>query len=328
MRPGPFRTFAAAVLCVGVMAAPTPSLAAAEAPLRVLATTGMLADVARNVGGDCAEVDALIGPGLDPHLYQATASDVRRLQGAELIVFHGHGLEGQLGNVLDRLGESRPVRAVGPAAVPPAELIPVEDIYGIDPHLWMEVRLWAMTAPVIAEAIAEQRPECAPALRERAARFGDELAALHDWVGEAVASIPQDQRVLVTAHDAFGYYARAYGLRVAAVQGLSTESEASVADIRAVAETVAEAGVPAVFVETTINPRTVEAMIEAARAAGHEVRIGGTLYSDAMGEAGTPGGTYIGMIRANTVAIVEGLGGRLPPWPVALSGWAARWGLE
>lgn len=325
MRPSLVRVLAGLALSAGLATAPLA--ARAEAPLRVLATTGMLADVARNVGGDCAEVGALIGPGLDPHLYQATASDVRRLQQAELILFHGHGLEGQLGSVLNRLGETRPVQAVGPVAVPPAELIAVADLYGIDPHLWMEVRLWAMTAPVIAETIGALRPDCAT-LDERTARYRGELDALHAWVGEAVNSIPEGQRVLVTAHDAFGYYARAYGLRVAAVQGLSTESEASVADIRAVAETVAAAGVPAVFVETTINPRTVEAMLEAVRAAGQDARIGGTLFSDAMGETGTPEGTYIGMIRANTIAIVEGLGGRLPPWPEALSDWAARWGLE
>lgn len=312
---------------LALAAAPVPSRAA-EAPLRVLATTGMLADVARNVGGDCVEAEALIGPGLDPHLYQATASDVRRLQRAELILFHGHGLEGQLGAVLDRLGESRPVRAIGPAAVPTAELIPVAGLYGIDPHLWMDVRIWAMTVPVIAAILADLRPDCSAALAGRASRYGAELAALHDWVARAVASIPEGRRVLVTAHDAFGYYARAYGLRVAAVQGLSTESEASVADIRDVAEAVVAAGVPAVFVETTINPRTIAAMLEAVRAAGREARIGGTLFSDAMGEAGTPEGTYIGMLRANTIAIVAGLGGQVPPLPEALAGWAAHWGLE
>jgi manganese/zinc/iron transport system substrate-binding protein len=300
----------------------------AETPLNLLATVGMVGDVAANVAGDCATVSVLVGEGADPHLYQPRASDVARLQSAELILHVGFGLEGQLGSVLARLEQSRPVIAVGPAGVAATELLAVDDMEGVDPHLWMDPGLWSGIVPVIAAAVAGARPACAAAVAARAEAHAAELAALDRWMVDSVATIPDERRILVTAHDAFGYFARATGLRVAAIQGLSTEAEASVADIGDVARQVAAERVPAVFVESTINPRTVQAMIEAVAAQGHSVAIGGTLLSDAMGAAGTPEGTYIGMIHANTVAIVTALGGTPLPLPPALSAWASRWGLS
>jgi manganese/zinc/iron transport system substrate-binding protein len=227
--------------------------------------------------------------------------------------------------VLKRFSEIKPTVAVSPSSIEPADLISVQDVYGIDPHLWMDAGLWARIAPTIAATLGELRPDCADEIDARAERYAEQLAALHQWVKESVASIPEEQRVLVTAHDAFGYYGRAYGIEVAGIQGISTEAEASVADIRETAATVAELGVPAVFVESTINPRTIQAVIDAARQRGHEVEIGGQLYSDAMGEAGSVGGTYIGMIYENTKSIVEALGGTLPAFPDALRSWADEW---
>lgn len=293
----------------------------------MVTTIGMIADVASEVGGECVEVEALIGPGLDPHLYQATASDVERLQKADAILYAGFGLEGQLADVLERFGELRPTLAVSPAAVPEEQLIAIEGYGGVDPHLWMDPALWALTVPAIAEFLGELAPDCAPAIEERAMSYQGMAEALAEWVDEAISSIPEEQRVLVTAHDAFGYYSRAYGLEQMGIQGISTESEASVADIRQTADAVAASGVPAIFVETTINPRTVEAVIEAAGQRGHRVAAGGSLYSDAMGEPGTPGGTYLGMIYENTRTITEALGGTVPPLPVELAGWAATWDL-
>lgn len=310
-------------LAAGVALLLAQPAAAEEAPLRVLATIGMVADVAREVGGDCVAVEALVGPGSDPHLYQPTASDVRRLDGAELILRSGYGLEGQLGAVLERFGRSTPVVAVAEAAHPPEALIAHAGV--VDPHIWMDAALWAGTVPVVAEAIAAERPACAAAAAERAQAYRGTLLALHDWVGESVATIPEGRRVLVTAHDAFEYYGAAYGLDVVAVQGISTQAEASVADIRATASAVVEAGVPAVFVETTINPRTIEALVAAVASEGHAVEIGGALFSDAMGAEGTAVGTYIGMIHANTETIVGALGGTPAPLPEALDGWAAEW---
>ena len=314
----------AALALLALFAAPLPGWAA---PPQAVATVGMIGDVAANVAGDCVAIDTLMGPGVDPHLYQAKASDVRAFERADVILFAGYSLEGQLGKVLDRLGRKKPTVAVAPASIDPGDLITVQDIYGIDPHLWMDVSLWSRIAPTVAETFAEVAPGCAEDMQRRARTYREQLGALHDWIARSVASIPAGQRVLVTAHDAFAYYGRAYGIEVEGIQGISTESEAGIADIRRMVDIVVARGVPAVFIESTINPRTIQAVIDGARERGHEVVIGGELFSDAMGEDGTPEGTYIGMLRANTLAIVAALGGEPAPWPEALAGWARRWGL-
>src|SRR5690554_1422691 len=284
-------------LSMGIAATAAGGAAAGEGP-QIVATTGMIADVAAEVAGDCGEVRPLMGPGTDPHLYRPTSSDIRALRQADGILFSGYGLEGQLGEVLARLSDGTSTLAVAEAAVPQAEVLSADGLHGVDPHLWMDVRLWSMTVPVVAEFVAGLAPDC-EGIAERADGYAELLDALHLWVGEAVAAIPEDARALVTAHDAFAYYARAYGIEEIAIQGISTEAEASISDISGAAALVAERRIPAVFIETTINPRTVEALIAAARDAGHEVRVGGELYADAMGEAGTLAGTYPGMIVEN-----------------------------
>lgn len=309
-----------------VLAAAGGSAAPAQdRPVEVAATVGMIADVAQTVGGPCADVTAIMGPGVDPHLYQPSAGDVSTFRDADVILFAGYSLEGQLGDVLERFSETTPTVAVGPSSIDPGDLITVQDIYGIDPHLWMDASLWAQTVPTIAATLAELAPGCADAIAGRAEAYAAQLDALHAWVAESIATIPEDQRILVTAHDAFAYYGRAYGIEVAGIQGISTESEAGVADIREMAQTVAERRVPAVFIESTINPRTIQAVIDAAAERGHQVSIGGELLSDAMGEPGTAAGTYIGMIHGNTVTIAEALGGAPPPLPPALDAWAEQW---
>lgn len=326
LRVGARRTAAIAVLAVA--AALAPAAAAQSRPAHVVATVGMIGDVAAEIAGECAEVTVLMGPGVDPHLYQATSGDVRELSRADLILYGGLSLEGQLGEVLDRFGTRTPTLAVSEAGVAPADRIRTSGAYGVDPHVWMDVSLWSGTIDPITDALAEVVPDCADALRARADRYRSQFEALHAWVERASATVPEDHRVLVTAHDAFEYFGRAYGFDVVGVQGVSTESEASVADIRATAETISSAGVPAVFVETTINPRTVEAVLAAAERLGSAAELGGSLYADAMGEPGTPDGTYLGMLRANTVAIVAALGGEVPPLPPGLAPWAERFGLE
>lgn len=302
-----------------------PLISANEPPLNVVTTIGMIADVAQEVGGQCVEVEAMMGPGVDPHLYQANASDVAVLREAEQILYAGYSLEGQLGEVLDNFSHNTPTLAVGPSAIDPAELITSQDIYGIDPHLWMDVSLWAQTVPALSEAFVAARPECQASIEANAAAYQAQLNALHAWVADSIESIPERRRILVTAHDAFGYYGRAYGIEVEGIQGISTETETGIADIRSMADVVVEREVPAIFVESTINPRTVQAVIDAASQRGHEVAIGGELYSDAMGDANTADGTYIGMIYANTQHIVDALGGTLAPLPEALSKWTERW---
>ena len=303
--------------------------AAEEPPLRVLATVGMIADVAQNVAGDCAEVTALLGAGSDPHRYRPTAADVTKLAQAELIFYVDPALETRLAEVLAGFADRTPTIGLARAAFGPLDLLDDPDAPGaLDPHLWMDVSRWARIAPVIAEAIAAQRPACAEQLDANVEGYLAQLDALHGWVGAAIASIPQGQRLLVTAHDAFEYFSDAYGIEASeAIEGISTEAEASIGDIRAVAAFVVERGVLAVFVETTVNPRTVEALVEEVRRQGHAVEIGGALFSDAMGAAGTPEGSYIGMIRANTLTITEALGGSAPPLPEALHGWADSHGI-
>jgi manganese/zinc/iron transport system substrate-binding protein len=313
------KTMAGAALLVAFL----PS--GASAGPKAVATVGMLADVAENVAGDCVVVETMMGPGTDPHLYKASAGDVRLLFGADAILYAGNNLEGQLGQVLGKLAERRLTKAVAEAAVPADRLLAFAGGHYPDPHVWMDVSQWALTAPVIAEVLGELAPDCAGAMQARAGAYAAKLAALHDWVRASVATIPAEQRILVTAHDAFAYYGRAYGIEVAGIQGISTESEAGIADIRHIVDIVVARRVPAVFIESTINPRTIQAVIDAAAGRGHAVALGPQLYSDAMGAAGTAAGTYIGMIHANTRAIVTALGGR----PVALPGelvvWAERW---
>jgi len=321
--PTRYKALAASVFALSLAAAP----ATADEPLNAVTTVGMIADVVSNVGGACVDATALMGPGVDPHLYQATAKDVRTFQKADVIFYSGYHLEGQLGDVLERLAQRIDTVAVAEAAIPEDEIYHVENGSGLDPHVWMDPGLWARTVPVIADKLIEHRPDCAEAIEANAAAYGDQLAALDGWAASAIASIPENHRILVTAHDAFNYFGRAYGIEVAGIQGISTESEAGVADIRKMADTVAERGVPAVFVESTINPRTIQAVIDAASRQGHKIEIGAELYSDAMGEAGTAGGTYIGMIYENTANIARALGGTPPPLPEELAGWADRWNI-
>ena len=318
-----------AAIIAGCAAIPVPATAQ-DNPLNVLATVGMIADVAQNVAGACADVTTLIGPGTDPHYFSATPRDVDVLARADLIFFVDRTLEERLADVLENFRDRTPTLGLAGATFDIDALLEnPEDPGMLDPHLWMDVSRWAQIAPVIADSIAQLRPDCTEDMATHVAQYTAQLDALHIWVGDAIATIPEGQRLLVTAHDAFYYFADAYGVEASeAIEGISTASEASIGDIREVAAFVIERGVPAVFVETTINPRTIEALVAEVQAQGHEVSIGGELFSDAMGDTGTPEGTYIGMIRANTVTVTTALGGTLPDWPEVLQDWAQEWDIS
>ncbi len=259
------------------------------------------------VGGEHVEVTALMGPGVDPHLYKPTEGDVRLLGNADLIVYNGLHLEGKMTDVLVRLARSRPVVALA-EAVPEDALREPPEFDGLyDPHLWFDVSLWAMTPTVIARELAALDPAHQAEYAANAERVRDELLALDAWVTARIAEIPAPARVLVTAHDAFGYFGRRYGMDVVAIQGLSTVSEAGLGDVSRVVDVVIDRGVKAIFVESSVPRRSIQAVVDAVAAKGSKVTIGGELHSDALGAAGSPAGTYEGMVRANVDAIVEAL---------------------
>jgi len=277
------------------------------APLSVVATVGMVADLARGVGGDDVAVQGLMGPGVDPHLYKATSSDLIRLQRAEVILYSGLHLEGKMQETFQRLSKSgRRVRAVTDV-LPQERLIRVGRDGMVDPHVWFDVDLWARCADGVASELSAARPESADRFRQRAATVKEELKALHQWVLDRVASVPASRRILVTSHDAFGYFGKAYGFQVVALQGVSTVTEAGLADMAQLTDFIRSKGVPAVFVESSVSHASLERIRKDAG-----VKLGGELFSDAMG---TPGqqhggydlGTYQGMIRQNVDRIVEGL---------------------
>ena len=275
--------------------------------LTIVTTTGMIADLVKNIGADSVEVQALMGPGVDPHLYKATQGDLGRLQKAELIFYNGLHLEGKMGEVFEKLERIKKVVPVA-ARVDTAALLqnPVyKDAH--DPHIWFDVSLWLTTVEVVLQVLTEADRENAPLYVENAARYQKQLSALHEWVKQQIGSIPAKNRIMITAHDAFSYFGRAYGIEVRGLQGVSTLSEFGLKDRVDLVNYIVEKQIKAVFLETSVSEKNINAIIEGCRQKGHEVVIGGSLYSDAMGAAGTPEGTYIGMVKSNVNALVKSL---------------------
>ena len=278
---------------------------AGKYPIAALCTTGMVADVVRHVGGDHVEVSQLMGAGVDPHLYKASTADIDQLAAADIIFYSGLHLEGKMGDVFERMARRKPTFAIT-EEVPEQRILEVGDGQ-FDPHLWFDVSLWSETIGVVETALKQLDPPHAADYAQNANRYRDELAALHVECKERIATIPEDRRVLVTAHDAFNYFGRAYDMQVRAIQGISTESEAGVKEINDLVSFITERKIKAVFVETSVSDRNIKALVEGCQAQGHEVQIGGELFSDAMGAPGTPEGTYVGMVRHNIETIVSAL---------------------
>jgi len=272
---------------------------------RVLATTTVVADLVRQVAGDRAVVECLMAPGIDPHSYRPTPADADRLARADLVVASGLQLEGRLAALLERLGTRRPVLAVGDR-LPRERLLPVTDDL-FDPHVWFDAGLWSLCPPLVAEALAGIDPGGASEYRARATAHAAALVTLDSEIRGRIATIPQRRRVLVTAHDAFRYFGRAYGIEVVGVQGTSTESEAGLHDVNRLVELLVSRGIPAVFVETSVADRNVAALIEGARSRGQAVAIGGRLYSDSLGEPGSGADTLAAALTANVETIVGAL---------------------
>ena len=282
---------------------------AAGSPINVVATTSMIADLAREIGGEHVTVTGLMGPGVDPHLYQASAGDVSRMSQANVILYNGLHLEGKMTDVFEQMTK-RGIHAVAVAeeSIEQGELIDSPAFQGnYDPHVWFDVSLWSRVAATVAETLAEMEPAHAEAFEANLQSYQRELSELDDYVREALAALPEDRRVLITSHDAFGYFGRAYGVDVRGLQGISTATEAGTADVQALAEFVAERKIPALFVESSVSPKGIQAVREAVRSRGFEVAIGGTLFGDALGDTDTPAGSYTGMIRHNVDTIVSSL---------------------
>jgi len=275
--------------------------------LTVVTTTGQIGDTARIVGGDHVRVLSLMGPGTDPHLYVAGISDVDKLRSADVVFYNGLFLEAQMDAVLEQLAERQTVIAVS-AGIDPAELLPSAAYADeFDPHIWFDVRLWMQTVEQVRDTLMAVDPAHAADYEANAAAYLAELAELDAYVAAQAARVPEAQRVLITAHDAFNYFGRAYGFEVLGLQGISTASEAGTADVQNLADYIATARIPAIFIESSVPVRNVEAVQAAVRDRGFAVRIGGQLFSDAMGDADTPEGTYVGMVRYNIDTIVSAL---------------------
>ncbi len=282
-------------------------------PYTAAATVGMIADIVREVAGDHAKVEGIIGEGVDPHLYKPTRNDVITLSTADIVFYNGLMLEGKMGDVLVAVArKGKPVYAVTEAILDQGDYVMTDEAQHYDPHVWMDVQGWIKAVAVVVDALAELDPEHADEYQARAEAYAAELQKLDAYAREAIGSIPERQRVLVTAHDAFNYMGRAYGLDVRGIQGLSTESEAGVKDIEDLVSFLVEHQIPAVFVETSVADKNVRALVEGAKARGHDVVIGGELFSDAMGKPGTYEGTYIGMVDHNVTTITRALGGQVP----------------
>ena len=286
--------------------------AADNGPIHVVATTSIIADTASRIAGRHARIEALMGPGVDPHLYKASEGDVRRLSEADLILYNGLHLEGKMGDVLTRLARNRPVVAVTEEI--PQDLLrePPEFAGQYDPHVWFDVSMWKRTLDPIVRELSALDPAHAEEFQANAAAYGRELDALDSWVRQRIETVPPAQRVLVTAHDAFGYFGRRYGMEVVGIQGISTLSEAGLHDVDRVAQLVVDRKVKAVFIESSVPRRSIEAVQAAVRSHGYEAAIGGQLFSDSLGGANTPAGTYAGMVRANVETIVNALKGGNP----------------
>lgn len=276
--------------------------------LTLVATTTMLADLSRVIGGEHVSVHGLMGPGIDPHLYKASAGDVSLMQKSDVVVYNGLHLEGKMGEVFDSLsGQGHWVICIEEGLDPSSLLTSDDDSGTHDPHIWFNVALWKQAAAAVAQGLSQADPDHAPDYTANLDAYLKELDAADTYIRSRVAEVPEGQRVLVTAHDAFNYFGHAYGFEVRGLQGISTDAEAGTADVSSLADFIAERKIPAVFVESSVPPKTIEALQAAVRAKGFEVAIGGELYSDSLGGEDSGAESYILTFQANIDTIVEAL---------------------
>ncbi len=275
--------------------------------LKIVTTTGMIKDAVEHVAGDKAEVIALMGPGVDPHLYKATQGDLEKLTSADIIFYNGLHLEGKMGEVFEKLGRLKPVIAVS-KNIPESRLRTIPGFNNThDPHIWFDVSLWAEAVKAVTGFMTEFDSASAQLYRQNSTVYLHQMDSLHNSVKQQLQQIPAAQRVLITAHDAFGYFGDAYGIEVRGLQGISTVSEFGLKDVTELVNFIISRKIKAIFVETSVSQKSINAVVEGCNQKGWNVKIGGSLYSDAMGAAGTPEGNYLGMVSANVNTIVTAL---------------------
>ena len=276
--------------------------------LNIVATTTMLADLSTVIGGDRVTVDALMGPGIDPHLYQASAGDVSLMQKADVVVYNGLHLEGKMGEVFESLSNQGPTVICIEEGLDESKLLAWEDDSSVhDPHIWFDVSLWKEAAKAVAEGFTQADPEGKADYEANLESYLTELDETDVYIKNRTAELPKSQRVLITAHDAFQYFGKAYGFEVRGLQGISTDAEAGTADVSDLAEFIVERHIKAIFVESSVPPKTIEALQAAVKAKGLDVAIGGELYSDSLGDAESGADTYILTVKANVDTIVDAL---------------------
>lgn len=276
--------------------------------IKIVTTTAQIGDLVKNIAGDTADVEFLMGAGIDPHLYQPTRMDISKLNKADIVFYNGMNLEGKMESLLERLGEEKPTFSVGDRLFKKS-LSVLENEDGFDPHIWMDVNNWVLASRDVVSFLSAKYPEHADIYQNNSDNYIGFLIGLDEHAKASIDSIALSKKVLITAHDAFGYFSDAYGIEVVGIQGISTESEAGLKKIEDTVSLLVERQIPAVFVESSVGDHNIKAIVEGAKARGHDVAIGGTLYSDAMGAPGTDEGTYIGMMMHNIKTIAEALGG-------------------
>lgn len=286
---------------------PENANASTNAKLNIVATTTMLADLTRAIGGEHVSVSGLMGPGIDPHLYQASAGDVGVMQNADVVVYNGLHLEGKMGEIFESLTARGSSVICIEDGLDKAKLLHADDTGVYDPHVWFDVTLWQDAAGVLAQSLAEIDADHADDYRSNLERYLSELDELDTYIKERAAEVPAGQRVLVTAHDAFNYFGKAYGFEVRGLQGISTDSEAGTSDVSSLAEFITVRKIKAIFVESSVPPKTIEALQAAVKAKGFDVAIGGELYSDSLGGEDSGAETYILTCKANIDTIVDAL---------------------
>lgn len=276
--------------------------------LNIVTTTTMITDLVKNIGGDAINVKGLMGSGVDPHLYKASEGDVSKLANADLIFYNGLHLEGKLVEVFEKMGSQNIKTIAVSDAIDKSTLIGSEYFASnYDPHIWFDITYWEQATQFVVDKLSEALPSEENTFQENGNRYLKELSDLKAEINTTINTLPEDKRILVTAHDAFNYFGKSFGFEVVGLQGLSTATEAGVQDVQKLAAFIIEKKVKAIFVESSVPKRTIEALQAAVKSKGHDVKIGGTLYSDALGDAGTIEGTYLGMFKYNVNTIVNAL---------------------